>query len=1713
MATTNSIPTGTDDPLIPLAINQVFTFAPEAFGFQDVDSGNSLQFVKITTLPLAGSLTWNNGTSDAAVTQDQIISVTDISAGKLKFTPALNSIGFPYAVIGFNVSDGTDYSVNSNTLTFGVDDNYAADISTTGVVTVGGSVTGAIATNGDQDWFKVSLTAGVNYQIDQEGYYANPSQGTLAYPYLVGIYNSSGTSLSLGNFSWIGSNARINFIPPATGDYFLSATSSDYGTGTYRLSIKQNQFTPTFNNSLGGVVSYTEGNPAIALDTVVTISDADNVTSYNGASLTLSGNSQDVFSASGALSFFNGDVIITNSGTPTTIGTVTSNSNGYLTILFNANATQSLVNQALSSLAYNNVSSTPPASSIVNWVFSDGNTIATGITTVNITSVSDSNTAPTATSSSFVAYKNDNFSSIYLSGSDNESGIRSFKITTLPAHGTLYSDSSLTTAIDTNTVITATGDSAFIYFKPTTDFSGSDTLQYVAVDSDSSPITSAPATDTIAIQDAQRPPNHLVTGLGGIAGFGENTHSRNDDQPTGFIDVKTAGVFPSGIKFGGITYDGFYINNNGMVTFGNSTYDFTPNGLSSGVHYGSGLLPAIALYWTDLDTYRPLTASLDGNSTGSNLVYWDLDAVNKNIIITWDDVEEFSDGGKPVIAGQIILHDAGGGNMDITFRYEYADTLARHTVTAGWNVGKSSGIEGSDYYEIPNASGTTTGGNNVLADLDTRVGNTGKVGVWEFALRDGGIYIATGSTTVFTEQTPIAVDSAITISSAGIWNNGTLKVQITGNPTADDALHLDVFVDGAAHTGIWIDARSGSKLLMSNATPIGTANLENVSNGAEWIFTFNESATTQSVQDTARAIRFYNNSDTPDPTQRTVTFTVTDVNSSTSLPNTPAVSTQVVGVIKVNDAPTLNLSSATATSNGSTPVVLTSDVTVSDFELDALNNYGGASITLKRNGTASADDVFSVPSDATTLGTVSNSGGILTITFNDGVTKTQVESVLSAITYQNNSATPPLEPVSIDWLFSDGNTSVQGTGGELNATASTSVTISSPTNHVPTGIVTIEGTPTQGQTLTANNTLADANGLGTIAYQWKKTDGSVIATTSTLLMTQAEVGQIITLTASYTDLGGTLESVSSSPTSIVANVNDVPTGTVTITGTLTQGQTLTANNNLVDIDGIPTSGTGEITYQWKAGGNVISGATSNTYVLQLTDVGKTITVTASYTDLGGTNESVESSSTNTVIALNQAPTLTIPYLNQGIAYGKQWNYNLNLASHFSDPENGALTFSIVNKPAWLSVSNGSLVGTPPSKALNQQPFPIQITATDTGGLSTSSNFTVTVLDFDAGNLFQGTTGNESISGTSSIDTITYTASPANLTLTLPSAFENIIGGSGNDTITGGSAVILAGGLGNDVYYIANLTTKILEAPNGGFDEVQSSISYDLSQTKNVEKLTLVEGSAATIATGGNRNETLIGNSANNTLNGGAGKDTMRGGAGNDTYYVDNIGDFISEDASLHGGAGTDTVISSITTLAGYTLPADVENLTLIGRSSRSSMQGTGNGLNNEITASSGGGTLKGLDGNDTLNGGIRNDKLVGGLGADLLQGGLGKNVYIYKNTAESNVSSFDHIVATFDGGTADKIQLASSVSALNVIPTHIDVSGLDVNTLNLALQPQFQSSNLNVAILNTTDSKTFFAIDIDGDAAFTSGDMLIDVTGSALTSVTANSFKVMLPLA
>ncbi|MFO0868130.1 MAG: DUF4347 domain-containing protein [Pirellulales bacterium] len=120
----NDAPAGTDTAVTTLE-DTPYTFTASDFGFTDAQDSpaNSLSAVKITTLPLAGSLTLNG----VAVTAGQSVSVASINSGLLRFTPSLHANGTNYASFTFQVQDdggtapgGVDLDPTANQLTIHV---------------------------------------------------------------------------------------------------------------------------------------------------------------------------------------------------------------------------------------------------------------------------------------------------------------------------------------------------------------------------------------------------------------------------------------------------------------------------------------------------------------------------------------------------------------------------------------------------------------------------------------------------------------------------------------------------------------------------------------------------------------------------------------------------------------------------------------------------------------------------------------------------------------------------------------------------------------------------------------------------------------------------------------------------------------------------------------------------------------------------------------------------------------------------------------------------------------------------------------------------------------------------------------------------------------------------------------------------------------------------------------------------------------------------------------------------------------------------------------------------------------------------------------------------------------------------------------------------------------------------------------------------------
>jgi uncharacterized protein YaiE (UPF0345 family) len=190
--------------------------------------------------------------------------------------------------------------------------------------------------------------------------------------------------------------------------------------------------------------------------------------------------------------------------------------------------------------------------------------------------------------------------------------------------------------------------------------------------------------------------------------------------------------------------------------------------------------------------------------------------------------------------------------------------------------------------------------------------------------------------------------------------------------------------------------------------------------------------------------------------------------------------------------------------------------------------------------------------------------------------------------------------------------------------------ISNPNNNL--GAISIGGNATQNQILTA--TINDPDGLGgvTVKYQWQELVNGVWnniagATNQTLTLAQSQVGKQVRVTATYSDVLGTLEQVNSNSTT-VANVND--DGLAILAGSAAIGASL--NANILDADGLATARSIQagIDYQWQKLVNGlwtdIVGANGFSLTLDSLLLDQIVRVTAEYIDDLGTSENIFSQS-------------------------------------------------------------------------------------------------------------------------------------------------------------------------------------------------------------------------------------------------------------------------------------------------------------------------------------------------------------------------------------------------------------------------------------------------------------------------------------------------------
>ncbi len=375
------------------------------------------------------------------------------------------------------------------------------------------------------------------------------------------------------------------------------------------------------------------------------------------------------------------------------------------------------------------------------------------------------------------------------------------------------------------------------------------------------------------------------------------------------------------------------------------------------------------------------------------------------------------------------------------------------------------------------------------------------------------------------------------------------------------------------------------------------------------------------------------------------------------------------------------LDGAPTFTEGGAAVILDADVQIFDVELSAANNFSGATLTLARNGGASAEDIYSATGTlstltqggnlvvgGTTIGTVTtNSSGTLVLTFNASATNALVNSAMQQIAYANSSDAP-LTSVQIDWTFDDGNTGSQGTGGALQAMGSTTVNINAtndaPVNYASGPKTVIEETATALAGISIDDPDAGASLITT----------RLVVSNGTLNVTLAGTATISVGANDSSDL--TIEGTVAEINATLATLNY--TGNTDVVGTAADTLSIITND----------------------GGNTGSG-------------GPNMTVNFVQIDITGINDE-QSLDTNAGLTLYEGGTATIT--------------SSELATSDVDNTAGQLTYTIDAAP-----SNGTVflsgVALNTSDTFTQADIDAgQITYTHDGGETTSDSFDFTVDD-------------------------------------------------------------------------------------------------------------------------------------------------------------------------------------------------------------------------------------------------------------------------------------------------------------------------------------------------------------------------------------------------
>lgn len=373
---------------------------------------------------------------------------------------------------------------------------------------------------------------------------------------------------------------------------------------------------------------------------------------------------------------------------------------------------------------------------------------------------------------------------------------------------------------------------------------------------------------------------------------------------------------------------------------------------------------------------------------------------------------------------------------------------------------------------------------------------------------------------------------------------------------------------------------------------------------------------------------------------------------------------------------------------------------------------------------------------------------------------------------------------------------------------------------------------------------------------------------------------------------------------------------------------------------------------------------------------------------------------------------------------------------------------------------------------------------------------------------------------------------ANLSITLARAdlIENLVGGAGDDVLTGndldntiegnggadrlagsGGDDFLAGGSGDDTYAFKadallgyDRIYELMDA-DAGFDQLDFTGTTDALQVNlqtgdyqdvNIDHpgnlgLALTACHAIEGVIGGRGDDELIGNSADNRLTGGAGEDILDGGYGTDTVVEQANDDFVLTDTALTIGGVTDDLAAI--EAAELTGGGGANRLDATAFSGSATLFGLGGA--DTLLGGMGADVLDGGGGGDELDGGVGDDELRGGHGDDTLRGGAGNDRYIFEDGWDADV-----LTETADGGVDTADFTAVTAGLLWLVSANLVVTDGSSVMQNAGATVETLLGGLGVDRFGVTPSATT-AFTVDGGAGDGVSDRLeVDATGLAVTS-------------